>query len=111
MNCKFCQQPCDQVITAGSVEDPGLSDFNCKNCHVTYEYFHGSNMSNQYQIFCGDWIAEFRTVDNTFTLWKLNKDDKPYNGGWIWILDLDFLPNITPQNISELKLSMMVTFS
>lgn len=111
MNCQFCNNPCHRELTHGSEDLPGTSDFTCDYCNVVYEYFHAPQLLHQYTMYWHEWIAEFHLYDNSFTLWKTKpiKPSEPEQNGWTHVLDLDFLPDITPTNFEQ-KINLYLVF-
>jgi hypothetical protein len=106
MNCPFCQQPCKEKITHLTSLGAGASNFTCHSCVTFFEWFHNSDKYHKYTIYKDNYIAEFFVSTNRFQLSKSETHDDSYE--WKFVLELDFLPDLTPQNFNSKLKTMLI---
>ena len=96
INCLFCKL--------------NTSRYKCQSCKVNYYYYLDEDILSSYNIVYNDgnktYYATFYVHLNRFhldylSLGKINK--------WHSVLELDYLPDITPDNI-HIKIKTLLTF-
>ena len=112
MKCQFCQQECTEKIIHQTSLGKGASEFTCKHKNdiestIIYTKFHKDEKLHKYVIYCGSYIASFYMPTNRFDLYQAIED---HNGVYQWkfILDLPFLPDITPTNFAARIKAMII---
>lgn len=97
MNCIFCEIPV--VFSTYVTRQSNIG--KCENCKTIYKLLLNNRTLDHYQFECQSYWCAFYTNPICFKLF-----DKMF----YTILQLDYLPNLTPQNIEQ-KLPMLLTFS
>lgn len=116
MNCNFCQQPCKAQPENETSIYPYWICENHKYKVSFYTSHHHDKKVKAGEIFCISMDFIYRNIKYAIS-WEINdvfpfkiyRWNSPPNGGSSVVLQLNYIPTITPDNIDD-KLPVWLTF-
>lgn len=91
-------------ISTGPYKDEESYEYECKRCRST-QYFNPSGRPQHYLFWVGPYKLYFIPYTYEHPVFQL------CNGNLGPIFELNFLPNLTPQNCSEERIKILILFS